>query len=218
MAEFSLGVQPGQQDWYSGPPAYSTPQQYAQYTPPQGGYNDSFEDEPPLLEELGIDLAGILKKTKAVITLKTSSQHLEDLDMGGALLFAALLGALHLMMGKLHFGIILGWSVVASAILFFVVNQLAGQGNPDGHSIVLYSCCCLVGYCLIPIVGLSGLALMMPGLQMVRAAAGCICVVWSTFVASGLFVRRSPCLEDQRSLVAYPCFLVYSIFAVLTIY
>lgn len=66
-------------------------------------------------------------------------------------------------MSKLHFGIILGWSVVASSILFFVVNQLAGQGNPDSQAIALYSCCCLLGYCLLPIVILSGVALMMPG-------------------------------------------------------
>lgn len=47
--------------------------------------------------ELGIDLGGILQKTKAVLLFSTNSQHLNDLDMGGALLFAALLGALHLM-------------------------------------------------------------------------------------------------------------------------
>lgn len=68
-------------------------------------------------------------------------------------------------MGKLHFGVILGWSVVASGILFLIVNQIAGQGNPDSQSIVLYSCCCLLGYCLIPIVILSSAAILLPGCE-----------------------------------------------------
>lgn len=66
-------------------------------------------------------------------------------------------------MGKLHFGVILGWSVVAASVLSFVVNQLAGHDNPDSQAIVLYSCCCLMGYCLIPTVVLSAIALLVPG-------------------------------------------------------
>lgn len=53
MAEFSVGVPPNSQDWYSGPTAYAAPQQYAQYSAPQGAYNDTFEDEAPLLEGNG---------------------------------------------------------------------------------------------------------------------------------------------------------------------
>lgn len=34
-------------------------------------------------------------------------------------------------MGKLHFGIVLGWSVVHSAVLWFLVNQV-GRGGVDG--------------------------------------------------------------------------------------
>jgi hypothetical protein len=47
--------------------------------------------------ELGIDIAGILCKTRAVLFHRLNSKHLEDLDMGGALLFVFLLGGLHLL-------------------------------------------------------------------------------------------------------------------------
>jgi hypothetical protein len=78
----------------------------------------SFEDEPPLLEggtalvhplavaccnlgelcaELGIDVSAILLKTRAIVFYRMQSRHLEDLDMGGALIFVCLLGGLHLL-------------------------------------------------------------------------------------------------------------------------
>lgn len=138
--------------------------------------------------------------------------------MGGPLLLAALLGTLHLVMGKLHFGVILGWSVVAACVLAFIVNQLAGDGNPDSSKLVLYSCCCLLGYCLLPIVLLTFIALFIPGRNAFHYTSAVLCVMWSTYMASGLFIQRSICLEDVRALIAYPCFLIYTTFALLTLY
>jgi hypothetical protein len=65
-------------------------------------------------------------------------------------------------MGKLHFGIILGWSVVQSVALYFVVNQLAGADSSEKKALDLYSCCCLVGYCMAPICLASAVGLMVP--------------------------------------------------------
>jgi hypothetical protein len=42
--------------------------------------------------------------------------------------------------------------------------------------------------------------------------------VWCSYAASRLFVRRSPLLEDYRGLIAYPCFLAYAAFSLLTLY
>lgn len=52
---------------------------------------------PSPFKELGIDLAGILLKTRAVLLHRLKSKYLDDLDMGGALLFIAVLGGLHLL-------------------------------------------------------------------------------------------------------------------------
>lgn len=65
-------------------------------------------------------------------------------------------------MGKLHFGIILGWSVVHSAILWFVINQLAGSEVADTKGLDLYHVCCVVGYCMVPLVVYSAVSLLIP--------------------------------------------------------
>jgi hypothetical protein len=76
----------------------------------------AFDDEPPLLEgkafyefdrpswasddhltELGIDLAGILKKTRSILLHRLNNRLLEDLDFGGALVFILVLAGLHLL-------------------------------------------------------------------------------------------------------------------------
>ena len=72
--------------------------------------------------------------------------------------------------GKLHFGYILGWTVVGSVLIWFVLNSIAASAgaaapSPDdaaGRSIDLYSCCCLLGYCLLPLVLHALLALLLP--------------------------------------------------------
>ena len=53
----------------------------------------------PPRAELGIDIGGILKKTRAVLFHRTSNKVLEELDMGGALVFIATMAGLHLLVG-----------------------------------------------------------------------------------------------------------------------
>ncbi|KAJ9508510.1 hypothetical protein QJQ45_012051 [Haematococcus lacustris] len=160
---------------------YAGPSQYS-FTP-QAGAGPSFEDEPPLLEELGIDLGGIFKKTRSILLHRLNNKTIEELDMGGALVFLLLLGGLHLLMGKLHFGVILGWSVVLSALLWFIVNQLAGLDASEGKGLDLYSCCCVVGYCQVPITLLSAAVLLAPkGLAL--NVMGVLCTLWSALTAS----------------------------------
>ena len=70
--------------------------------------------------ELGIDIPAILRRTFGILTFRLGSQDAENLDLGGPLIFMALLGAAHLLAGKLHFGYILGWTGVASMLLWWV--------------------------------------------------------------------------------------------------
>lgn len=116
-------------------------------------------------------------------------------------------------MGKLHFGIILGWSVLQSLAIYFVANQLAG----DSKSLDLYSSCCLVGYGMLPMVVYSGVGLLIPrGAISVGLAA--LASLWSAATAARLFVKRSPSLEEGYGLLVYPCWLIYGSFAVLSVY
>ena len=97
-----------------------------------GHNSNSFDDEPPLLEELGIDLSAIARKSAAVLAHRLRSPALDEgLDMGGALVWALALGALHLLAGKMHFGLVLGWGVLQSVAVWFVAHQLR-QGSGGG--------------------------------------------------------------------------------------
>ncbi len=79
-------------------------------------------------------------------------------------------------MGKIHFGVILGWSVVHSAVLWYVVNQLAGAEASESKGLDLYSVCCVVGYCMVPLVVYSAVSLLIPrrvqGVRLVLLSLG----------------------------------------------
>ncbi|KAK9837785.1 hypothetical protein WJX74_005015 [Apatococcus lobatus] len=227
MAQFAYdqqGAQYGQQSqpsvqWYqsAGEP-YNT--SYTYDTAGTSAAYGSFEEEAPLLEELGIDVSGILQKSFAVLLGRTKSDDLEDLDLGGPLIFAALLAAVHLLTGKLHFGVILGWSVVGSILIWGVVSSLTGIEGPDQKSLQLYSCCCLLGYCMLPMVVFAALALLVPRGSIAYAMA-VVATLWCSRLASGLILRRLPDDQDFRDmyyLLIYPCVMVYSAFAILTVY
>lgn len=47
--------------------------------------------------ELGIDIPAILRRTRSVLTFRLSGHDMEHLDLGGPLIFMALLGVAHLL-------------------------------------------------------------------------------------------------------------------------
>lgn len=185
--------------------------------------------------ELGIDIRGILKKSRGILAGRFSHADVEELDMGGPLVFAMLLACTHVLVspsmaadpkprcaakhasgklhcscdaqqwraavsiantasiafrlalqlidanpiehfcraavhkscmtaqaGKLHFGIILGWSVAGSTAVWFVVNNMAGIDSPDSKGTGLYNCTCLLGYGMLPMVLHALLSLLVP--------------------------------------------------------
>jgi hypothetical protein len=222
-----------------------------------GGHASSFDDEPPLLEELGIDLSAIARKSAAVLTHRLSSRALDDgLDMGGALAWALALGALHLLSGKMHFGVVLGWGVLQSVAVWFVALQLRQgsggggggsgdgggggggyygqspqqqqqqqQGNTNNGGLDLYSVCCVTGYCMLPVLMLSVAALLVPPRARgpVPAAVGALlAALWSGHLAARVMSRapaaRGTVISRSPALLAYPCFLMYGAFALLTVY
>lgn len=101
----------------------------------------SFENEPPLLEELGINFEHIYMKTRAVLLINkslastfTSSSPsssaaidpyiLDDTDLAGPITFCLLLGSILLLSGKVHFGYIYGFSVCGCLAIMMIINLL----------------------------------------------------------------------------------------------
>ena len=53
--------------------------------------------------ELGIDLGGIWKRTRGVLTFQMGAPEMQELDVGGPLLFSAILGLSHLLVRAVSF-------------------------------------------------------------------------------------------------------------------
>ncbi|KAI5648442.1 hypothetical protein M9H77_34447 [Catharanthus roseus] len=192
--------------------SFSTPQ-FASST--IGGGGVGFEDEPPLLEELGINTKQIYQKTVSILNpFRVKPDLHEDADLSGPFLFLMAFGLFQLLAGKLHFGIILGWVTVASMFLYVVFNMLAGRnGNLD-----LYRCVSLIGYCMLPVVILSAISLFVPqGGIPIMVMTG-VFVIWSTRVCTRLLVELASCGDEHRGLIAYACFLIYALFSLLVMF
>eukprot|EP00457_Paulinella_chromatophora_P006038 gb/GEZN01006056.1/.p1 GENE.gb/GEZN01006056.1/~~gb/GEZN01006056.1/.p1 ORF type:complete len:449 (-),score=85.66 gb/GEZN01006056.1/:293-1639(-) len=173
----------------------------------------NFADEPPLLEELGIDFADILIKTRAIIipTVPLTQDLQDHADLSGPLFFALALGCTLLLTGKLHFGYIYGFGVVGSLLMYLILNLMSV------HGIGMERVITILGYCLLPINLLSIFNLVVNLRTAYGAAASLSCVAWSTFTATR-FVETVLDMREQRYLVAYPILLFYFCFTLLTVY
>jgi len=191
------------------------------YFPPQSpAYGEDqtrsshFEDEPPLLEELGVNPHHIIEKTKAVLDLfrlTTDASILNDADLAGPFAYWVLFGFILLFSGKIYFGCIYGIGVLGCLGMHFILNMMSVPGVSFG---VVVS---VLGYCLLPIVGLAGINLLLSLQSILGVIVTALAVLWCSLAASKLFVTALN-MEHQQPLVAYPCALVYGGFALLAVF
>jgi hypothetical protein len=172
-----------------------------------------WEDEQPLLEELGIHPDHILQKTLNVLNplMTTSAEVAGDSDLAGPIVFALAFGSFIMFSGKLYFNYIYGIGLLGCLAMYALLNLMSLAG-------VSFVCVVSVlGYCLLPMVGLSGLGVLfnLSGVAGNLVAGAAIC--WCTLSASKLFVTALE-LRQQQLLVAYPCFLLYGVFALITMF
>ena len=93
-------------------------------------------------------------------------------------------------------------------------NQLAAHGE----GIELYRTGSVVGYCMLPLCLLAALAVVLPGGLFTGVVAG-VLVMWCTSKATAQFMRSLPQSSDgKRLVVAYPCFTLYCLFALLSVF
>ncbi|XP_054787985.1 uncharacterized protein LOC129293883 [Prosopis cineraria] len=176
--------------------------------------NTNVFDEPPLLEELGINTRQIWNKTSSILNPVRINPNLhDDADLSGPFLLLMAFGLFQLLAGKIHFGIILGWVTVAALFLYVVFNMLAGRNG----TLDLHRCVSLLGYCMLPMVILSVLSLFLPQAGVAIFVIAAIFVIWSTRVCTKLLIEVGR-WDEHRGLVAYACFLIYSLFSLLVIF
>ncbi|KAK9470949.1 uncharacterized protein V1510DRAFT_421576 [Dipodascopsis tothii] len=201
-----------------------------------GGYSD----EPPLLEELGINFGHI--KTKTLLVLNPfssaaslsahrsapsdpylagraasaagatgSSSILDDSDLAGPILFCLLFGTCLLFSGKVHFGYIYGVALLGTVSLHLILNLMASQ------TIAIVRTASLLGYCLLPLVVAAALGVVVKMDSFFGYIFSVLAIVWCTYSASAMFVDVLQ-VHNMRFLVAYPLGLFYSVFAVMSIF
>jgi len=191
---------------------------------PSYNYSTSEEDyanEPPLMEELGINIPHIQTKLKAVVfpigkhTSASIDQSLmQDADMAGPLAFALLLGGELLLSGKVHFGYIYGFGMSGCLAMSLILNLMS-----PNDAISVWTVMSVLGYALLPVNVLAGIntVLRVRKLGLLGIFLGCLTILWCTVSSTRLFEKGCG-MRDQRYLVAYPVALLYSAFVMITIF
>ena len=75
----------------------------------------------------------------------------------------------------------------------------------------------VLGYCILPIVGLAALGVIISLQGWGGTAAAVVAVAWCSISASKLFVTAFN-MQHQQLLVAYPCSMLYAVFALITVF
>ena len=175
--------------------------------------NDEDEEELPLLEELGINPQSIKNKIIGVITLKrVDKQFLKDSDMAGPLLIFVLFAFSLVLQYKINFGYIYGISLFGSVLIFLLLNLMC-----KNNGILLYNTISVLGYCLIPIVLLSFIAVFFDMKNILGGLLPLVGIILSSLNASRFFEIGLE-MYSQRWLIFYPVALFYTCFVLVTIY
>uniref|UniRef100_A0A914H659 Protein YIPF n=1 Tax=Globodera rostochiensis TaxID=31243 RepID=A0A914H659_GLORO len=182
------------------------------------GFDDGdygIDNEPPLLEELGVNFEHIWLKTMAVLNPLgiASPDVIADQDLAGPLVFCLLFGASLLLHGKIQFGHIYGIGLCGCVGMYALLNLMASEQR----SISFTSTASVLGYCLLPMSLLSLLAAVLSLQGVIGYIIVALAVFWSGSASSKLF-SIALSMSGQRLLVAYPCTLLYSVFALLAIF
>lgn len=133
--------------------------------------------------------------------------------MTGPVFLCLLLGFLLLMQGKVQFGVIYGQATVGCLAVYTVFNLMSNSG------IDFYRSTSILGYSLLPMVLLSFFAVVLPvkSVKALGVVLGGGCIIWSTTTAAKIFVAVLA-LHNQFWLVWYPLALLYTSFALITVF
>ncbi|NWT68757.1 YIPF7 protein, partial [Prunella himalayana] len=202
-------------DMLPSPPSYSGQILQPAHSPdtPQLGYVDGFDEEPPLLEELGINFEHIWQKTLTVLNpmKPADGSIMNETDLTGPMVFCLALGATLLMAGKVHFGYVYGMSAIGCLAMHALLNLMSASGVSHG------CVASVLGYCLLPMVILSSSAVVF-SLQGIPGTVLALFIIgWCSLSASKIFTSALA-MEGQQLLIAYPCALLYGLFALLTVF
>lgn len=192
-------------------------QQQLSWQSPASGTATGFtgeEDEPPLLEELGIDIGKIV--TRLLYSLDPTGKCgvvLGDHDVIGPIaLYLTYTSLLLLAGGKLMFSYIYGLAVSTSACMYCLLWAMA-----DSPDVTLTSTFSVLGYSFTPVVLVALLAVFVNLKNAFGAIIVLAAVAWSSMNASRVFVAMYG-NSDQKYLMAYPCAIICGLYTLFILY
>ncbi|GAB5570855.1 protein YIPF5 isoform X1 [Prionailurus iriomotensis] len=163
--------------------------------------------------KLGINFNHIWQKTLTVLNpLKPADGSImNETDLTGPILFCVTLGATLLLAGKVQFGYVYGMSAIGCLGIHTLLNLMSSSGAS-------YGCVASVlGYCLLPMVILSSCSIFFSLQGTFGTVLALVIVGWCSLSASKIFISALN-MEGQQLLIAYPCALLYGLFALLTVF
>ncbi|XP_029986643.1 protein YIPF5-like [Sphaeramia orbicularis] len=177
------------------------------------GGPQAYEEEPPLLEELGVNFDHIWQKTLTVLNVfkPADGSIMNETDLTGPIVFCIALGVTLMMAGKAHFGYVYGISAAACVGMYVLLSLMSATRVSSG------CVASVLGYCLLPMVVLSVYAVVFSLQDAVGSVLALSVIGWCSFSASKIF-SSTLCMDGQQLLVAYPCALLYGLFALLTVF
>ncbi|EGD75786.1 YIPF7 protein [Salpingoeca rosetta] len=155
------------------------------------------DEEEPLLQELGINFRHIADKTGAVlnVTKAVDSHLMDDTDLAGPLVFCVAYSAFLLMSGKLEFGSVYGVAVVGCLGMYTVLSLMTQSPH---ISVSLSRTASVLGYSLLPMVGLSSIAILLSLSGVFGSLLAAISIAWCTHSASRIFTSVMTHGSDLR--------------------
>ncbi|KAG5684891.1 hypothetical protein PVAND_014101 [Polypedilum vanderplanki] len=188
---------------------------------------NQFEDEPPLLEELKIYPARIMEKSMAVLNpfkgkggITDDAEYLfKENDLAGPVAFYLAL-AFCLFISDTRkdvFGYVYGLSLISVIFMYILLQLMCTTVNESNNYITLSSVASILGYSVLPLVWLSFIGIFFSLNNKTGVMLASSAVFLSTSASSRIFCLMTNDL-NQRYLIAYPCALVYVIFALLVLF
>ncbi|KAH9394386.1 Protein yipf5 [Tyrophagus putrescentiae] len=114
---------------------------------------------------------------------------------------------------KVHFSYIYGFGVLGCALIYCLLVLM----SPPNITFTAVCTVSILGYCLLPMVFLSAIAIFVSLNTMLGMSVAMLVILWCALSASKLFVTALS-MHNQQALVAYPCILFYGVFALLALF
>lgn len=176
----------------------------------------SLPEDPPLLEELGIDFGVIKKESRLIFKVLQRSavdfSFVKNGDLSGPITFVALYTLGLVLNRKVHFGYIYFISLLTTLSTYFLLNVL------DTKRIGLLECCSVLGYSFLPVVFFSFASIVTGALGLgFRLCCGIACAVWASYTACEVFCQYLS-LSNRRLVLGYPLLLAYLGFVVIVLF